>query len=139
VAEHSVLVSIWTENSFNDIHLTRAALLHDAPEAYIGDVTTPLKNLCPGFKLIEKSFENEIFFRFQLQRGLCAPEVRIADRRLFQLEAMQFWPEMLGEFFPDGIPRGPHEWESAKVPILSLDPEEAKTLFLKRASDLGIQ
>lgn len=139
VAEHSVLVSIWAENSFNDIHLTRAALLHDAPEAYIGDITTPLKNLCPGFKLIEKGIEEDIFYRFSLQRGLNAPEVRVADRRLFELEAMHFWPEMLDEFFPVDIPRKPHDWELEKLPILSLGPEEAKTLFLKRAKDLGIE
>lgn len=138
VAEHSVLVSIWAENSFNDIHLTRAALLHDAPEAYIGDVTTPLKNLCPGFKLIEKGIEDDIFYRFSLQRGLNAPEVRVADQRLFALEVMHFWPEMLDKFFATDPPRAPHDWELEKLPILSLGPEEAESLFLKRASDLGI-
>ena len=47
VAEHSLLVS---EVAFDHAY---AALMHDAAEAFIGDVTRPLKQLLPDFKRIE--------------------------------------------------------------------------------------
>lgn len=54
VAEHSVLVSrivrsLWPD----DLEAIWAGLLHDATEAYVGDVTTPLKVLLPKYMEIE--------------------------------------------------------------------------------------
>ena len=43
-----------------------AALLHDASEAYLCDVPTPLKELLPDYRKIEAAFQKEIYKKFGL-------------------------------------------------------------------------
>lgn len=43
VAQHSVAVSRYLELSGADLHIQLAGLLHDAHEAYFGDIAAPLK------------------------------------------------------------------------------------------------
>ncbi len=62
VAQHSVIVS-----RLAPPELKMVALLHDAAEAYLGDVVKPLKNLLgQAYTDIEESFERAIFERFDL-------------------------------------------------------------------------
>jgi hypothetical protein len=61
VAEHSIYVS----NLVQPPHAL-AALLHDAAEAYIGDVSSPLKYLLPDYRAIEWKLEAAIRKRFGL-------------------------------------------------------------------------
>jgi uncharacterized protein len=61
VAEHSVYVSE-TAKGFE-----YPALMHDAAEAFLGDVSGPLKRLVPEFKKIEIEIERVIFSRFGLE------------------------------------------------------------------------
>lgn len=64
VAQHSVLTSILVE----DKSLALSALMHDAAEAYIGDVTSPLKKLLPEYRKIEANLESVIAERFGLSK-----------------------------------------------------------------------
>lgn len=61
VATHSIMVSKTVPN-----HLRLAALLHDATEAYLGDVIKPLKNLLPDYQKIEYLWESAIKSKFKL-------------------------------------------------------------------------
>src|SRR2546423_8158727 len=61
VAEHSVLVSQVV--SFAKL----AALFHDAAEAFIGDVSGPLKRLLSEYRTIEKSIALAIFECFGIE------------------------------------------------------------------------
>ena len=59
VAQHCIMVSELVPQ-----HLALEALLHDASEAYIGDVITPLKHLLPDYLEIEENLERVIRQRF---------------------------------------------------------------------------
>ena len=67
VAEHSVLVCQHVMQLTNDPDTHRAALLHDGTEAYLGDVSRPLKKLLPTYMGIEHAFEEIITRRFALK------------------------------------------------------------------------
>lgn len=76
VAEHSFYVS--------HIVSPRAAfyaLMHDAPEAYIGDMIQPLKEHFPEFKALEQVIMDEIVERFQIPvDAAIIEEVHLADK-----------------------------------------------------------
>lgn len=73
VAQHSVLCSYLVPKD-----LAMQALFHDAAEAYIGDVTKPLKSLLPAYKEIEQRVEFDIFKKLGLEWPL-HPLVKEAD------------------------------------------------------------
>jgi len=77
VAQHSVLVSMVVPR-----HLALWGLLHDASEGLMGlDMTSPLKQLCPDFKTIEKRVQVAVFERFGIDAE-CDDKllVKAADR-----------------------------------------------------------
>jgi hypothetical protein len=123
VAEHSVLVSrIATCTPL-------AALFHDAAEAFVGDLPTPLKRLLPEYVTIEERIEKVIFVRLGLEWPV-PPEVRESDLRVMAAELRVLMPPRTNEWLRrTGL-------EPAPVSILRLPPAHAKALFLDRYLDL---
>lgn len=120
VAQHSVLVS----------HLVPAplqfeALLHDAAEAYVGDVVAPLKQLLPDFKAIEKRVERAIADRYGLPHEV-APEIKHADLRLLRTEQRDL-TAAAGDYWP-----GLDGFEPLAERIVPLAPLDALQLFNQR-------
>jgi hypothetical protein len=90
VAQHSVLVSrlVSPENRL-------IALLHDATEAYLGDVISPLKRQIPEYRNIESAWAREIGWRFGLREGELVrlpDEVKQADLTMYLSERARFKP-----------------------------------------------
>lgn len=80
VAEHSVLMSRNFEEQ-GQPDLARAALMHDATEAYMGDVVRPIKLQLPLYQEIENGLQRTIFARFGLPLDMPL-EVKEADLRI---------------------------------------------------------
>lgn len=118
VAQHSLLVA-----SIVPECLRLPALLHDAAEAYLGDIVKPLKMLVPQFSVIEKQVAAIISQRFAVYE--CDhPQIKIADLVLLATEKR------------DLMPNSVESWASIAgvaplgEPIVAQAPEFAKADFL---------
>lgn len=119
VAEHSILVSE-TVDEFGF-----EALLHDAAEAFIGDITRPLKQLLPDYKMIEADVEAAIGERFGLRLTEAKATIKKADLRVLAAEQMQVMAAGCADWTIDaGI-------EPAPIKVRGLLPEQAKAEFLQ--------
>lgn len=124
VAEHSVIMSYIVPPLF-----AKEALLHDAHEAFVGDMIAPLKALCPDYAALEQRVGTVVAARFGLPQAM-SPEVRHADRQMVRLE-QRFAME-----------NADAPWVDATMPearILNLCPHQAKAAFLSRANELGVK
>ena len=86
VALHSVFLARALFRDTGDRELAYQGLMHDAAEAYVGDVAQPLKSLLPDYQRVEKRVEKlicEVFkLPFPVRRGL----VKEYDRRIQRTE-----------------------------------------------------
>lgn len=123
VAEHSVICShmVPPEDAM-------AALMHDAAEAFIGDVSAPLKSLLPDYMAVTHRVEQAVWSRLGLPLTL-PPSVKIADRRALAVEQRV----CMGNGDDWGIDE-PTDEDCALIRFLS--PEDARAAFLERYHDL---
>lgn len=127
VAQHSVYVSKLVPPS-----LALVGLLHDAAEAYLGDMVSPLKNsgLVHSYTILEDRFVRAIAKRYRLPvASFSRPAIRKADAHMLSLEVTQLIPE---------------SWFSAKpvrgfetIKIEKMTQTEAKNAFLERFEHLA--
>lgn len=124
VAQHSVLCSQLVPHM--DAY---AALMHDAAEAFLGDVPSPLKQLLPDYRRLETEVEQAIFQRFGVPHPLPA-SVKYADRVMLNSEQQDLMPPHADTWpLVEGLPR----WPEAIEPWT---PLEAKAQFLSRYWEL---
>lgn len=123
VAQHSVLVQAMAPK-----RLKKAALLHDATEAYLGDVIKPLKEILGAvYKELELKFEYLICQKF----GVVPEDMRLIklyDKTALEIEHAAFikwdfsrWDEEMNKY---GMPSGP------------LMPLHASELFMRAYESL---
>lgn len=93
VAQHSILVSRLVPEE-----LRREGLMHDASEAYLGDVIKPLKEIVGGtYKQLEEKYEALIAELFGLDMSADAKEaIKIADNEALKMEHAAFIMDMRG-------------------------------------------
>ena len=111
--------------------IVKQALLHDAAEAYIRDIPTPLKSLLPEYKAIENRLIEVIFERFNVGYPMHSI-VKTCDARIISDEkAVLFdvdtWPEYQEKFPP-----------LRSVVIHGHSPEEIMPVFLQTCRTYGI-
>lgn len=140
VAQHCVLVSRWVEEvailggaSDEEARaLALEALLHDATEAYLNDVSTPVKRQADlaGYRAAEERLRLAIVERFGLPREE-SPLVKEGDRALLVAEARDLLPGGT-EGFEAYVPSV--EWSVR--PIWPMSPKLARAAFLGRYQEL---
>lgn len=74
-----------------------AALLHDASEAYLGDIPTPLKTILYGYKKIEDTFMDVIAKKFGFKYPL-HESVKTADKQCLESEWLRWNDKMLDSY-----------------------------------------
>lgn len=128
VAEHCFHVS-----RLVPLEHKRAALLHDAAEAFIGDVTRPLKALLPEYKVIEARIEEAIQRRFLGDLdGLIIhhPAIKAIDMAMCVAEARELMPNVEGYW--SSMPVDPDAWRTVRDTRLNFDkPEYATSAWLR--------
>jgi hypothetical protein len=130
IAQHSVIVSELVEQRGGDVEDVFAALMHDASEAYLGDMPHPLKHrsaLGAEFKAAEDHLEQVLLDRFSIKADV--PEIKRADRALLATERRAFseetwhWPEL------EGV-------EPLDLELTAWPPDEAARAFAERYAEL---
>jgi len=106
-----------------------AALLHDATEAYVGDMVRPLKDLLPEYREIEHRIWLAICERFLLDPILPA-SVKRADLVALATERRDLMPNQQGEWnCLIGIP-------TYAAQVMPRKAEEASFHYFRRLMDL---
>jgi len=126
VAQHSVIVSKMVPEKF-----MYEGLMHDAAEAYLGDIITPFKRLLQRisfFSIITERVEKTV----AIALGAHYPEdkiVKTADTILKSIEAKQFKVHLDYEL--------PEYKNTTNEHIEALSQEDSKKLFLERFYELS--
>jgi hypothetical protein len=123
VAQHSVFVSnvCGSENAL-------WGLLHDAAEAYIGDIITPIKQMLPEFKKIENGILSVIAKRYSLFYPMPAI-IKHCDCRMLATEKRELMkPGLVWEHL-EGV-------EPYQFTIIPLSQSAAEVEFMERWEEL---
>ena len=119
VAQHSVMVMNLVPEEQR-----LAALLHDAAEAYLGDMVKPLKNLFPAFSEIETQVMAIIGQRFGIELTTLHPSIKQADLVALATEKRDLMPHSTEPWaYLEGVTPVP-------TVIRPLPPKQAKMAFL---------
>ncbi len=123
VAQHSVLASYHCEQPY-------AALMHDAAEALLGDVSSPLKRLLPDYRAIEERIESWLFYKFGVPFPLpaCVKQADLLMLRWEQRDVMGAEADVW-EAVADVVPPS---WR-----IVPHCPDTAREMFLARYQELA--
>lgn len=136
VASHSVYVSRRLADEGYDYDVQLAGLLHDAPEAYLGDVVSGLKGLLGGYRELEarwaEAVEHAYGVRFQHVEAIKRADVRarLAEAR-----------DLFGGRFPLGTVLTGVAYRHLTpyaAPVVPESAADAEWAFLQRAAELGV-
>lgn len=119
VAQHSVHLSeiVPPQDAYQ-------GLMHDAPEAFVGDMAKPLKVMLPEYSVIEKRVEAAVFERFKVAVPLPST-IKEADVLMLVTEQHH-------------LMKNRDDWEYCRgrtpldMELPSWSPGQAKSRFLKR-------
>ena len=124
VAEHSLRCF--------DIDTTAETLMHDAAEAFLLDMPTPLKMLLPDYKAIEERIEQVIFTKFNLAWPMSAATKR-ADLIMLATEKRDLLTECGEWAVLEGVEPLPERISSSIIPNWKWADR-----FIEQAREVGL-
>lgn len=126
VTQHSIYCSYLVPDKY-----ALLTLMHDAAEAYLGDVAKPLKELMPVYQRLEGVVWNAICHKFGLPFVL-PPEAKYADAQAYVKERFtHLSASPVDEFYHKNV-----KMPVAALPSHKLSPGEVATGFLRRFHEL---
>ena len=133
VAEHSYHCAMQANADGLSVESQRALLLHDAAEAFIGDIVKPLRIMLPDYAAVESRMEDCIAFGFGIQVDAQKDVVRKIDREMLIAERRAM-------FSADNVT---WTWENdvrkIRVEFKKWTPGEAEVMFVFLAREIGIE
>lgn len=133
VAEHCVLLTRFCKKASYAEECQKMILLHDAAEAYCGDIIRGLKEKLPQFIDLENQIIKKIFTRFGLSYLPDQPWLKDLDVRICKDEMKVLMeltdPKLRAWAFAD---------DCLGVRIKNWSPEQAAEEFLKECRRLGV-
>lgn len=129
VARHSINCALEAKERGHSARVQLLCLLHDAAEAYIGDMTRPLKMKIPYFSEIEREYQKIIFAKF------IADDITDAEKQLTRnVDDTMLYHEFLTFNGEKLLAEEPEIHIDIKKDIKS--PEETKAQFLSLFNEL---
>ena len=118
VAQHSIYVSRKLKTPKEKL----LGLLHDATEAYIGDIPTPVKSLCPDYKAVEGRLWRVIAKKFDIPEKM-PKHIKMIDMRVLSTERAEVFANRIswGEYMDNIEPydrwhfREQSQWEARRI------------------------
>jgi hypothetical protein len=154
IAQHSILVlDLVTRKAFpqskgikdweghrvlfchlGNLHMVQWALMHDAAEAYLGDIVNPLKKALPDYQKIEARLEEAIKERFEIETPQSVRDVvKEADTLALLIERNAFHgPNPPKPWFVDSMgleAEIPEDYRSGRLPVLSWKDAEREFVW----------
>lgn len=132
VAEHSIHAANLARATGFDTWVVRAVFLHDAAEAYLGDMVKPLKSAMPAYRVVEERMEAAIAAAFNVDFQRWHAVIKRFDWIMLKAEKAALWPDDT-DVWP-----GLENVEDRDVTFRFWDPTYAEEEFLAAAMTLGI-
>ena len=137
VATHSLLCS--SLGSIFGNEMAFACLMHDAQEAYVSDLATPIKSLFPAYKEVENNLGDAIGKKFGILPET-TKKTKVYDRMAMYLESKallgplnSLW-DSYDMKWPEGYPT-----PETCYRIKSIPPQVAEQQFLERFNTLWME
>jgi hypothetical protein len=110
------------------------AILHDASEAYLSDLASPIKEHLPDYKALESRVQSVIYKKYLGVDEVCSTELKDADKRIVLDEVLATMPENIDKY-KKVIPFEPL---GAEIEYNN-HPGTTKMCFLTLCNELGIK
>lgn len=138
VAEHAVLLSRYAleahKGQVMQMPIAKVMLLHDASEAYLGDVIAPIKGIMYEYCVFEEYVAEQIYKRFNIlqDKNILHGRITELDKSICIDEMQQLMHEVDPELLinPD--------YKKLGITVQGWTPEQAKAEFLKLAKELNL-
>lgn len=132
VAEHSVWCAIQAAVDGHPTTCVAATLMHDSPEAFVGDVCRPLKRMLSNYADIERRAEAVIWGKYDLPTEFGTVVAEIDNAMLIAEKRVMFSRD-------DVVWQSEANTRTLITPFAHWTPAEAQERFLEWATRLGIK
>ena len=132
VAEHSCHCAFLALMDGRGPSAALACLMHDAAEAFVGDIVKPLKVMLRGYDEVEKSVECTIARKWGIDFDTTAGVVKEIDRSMLIAERRALFSADKAKW------TGEDAVKKVQVNIGCWSPDLAMRLFIQQAKELGV-